>query len=143
MYRAIVIALLLMINGQALAHSLEPSYRVIRFHQGFSRFPMEAVNAYSHSQVYEVEVFEDDSFSTQLVFNASPNEIYLQPGGRREFTIEMDEVDLDDFLVCTHAQLDGARSRVCSRVLVCRPEHSTAECKRRVSKRRGEYVFGR
>lgn len=143
MYRTVILALLVMLNGQALAHSLEPSYRIIRFQQGYTRFPLEAVNAYSHMQVYEVEVFEDDSFSTPLDFQATPSEIYLQPMGRREFTIEMDEVDLDDFIACTYANLDGASSRVCSRVLVCRPVDSAAECKRRLSERRDKHLIRR
>jgi hypothetical protein len=104
---------------------------------------MEAVNAYAHTQTYKVEVFEDDSFSSVLDFQATPQEISLQSMGRREFTVELDEVDLDDFLVCTRADLDGASSRVCSRVLVCKPVDSAALCKRRLSERRGEYVFGR
>jgi hypothetical protein len=104
---------------------------------------MEAVNAYAHTQTYRVEVFEDDSYSTQLDFQASPDDIQLQSMGRREFNISMDEVDLDDFLVCTRADLDGASSRVCSRVLVCKPVDSASVCKRRLSKRRGEHLIGR
>lgn len=142
MYRPLILALLIL-GGQVQAHTLEPAYRIIRFHQGYTRFPMEAINAFNYREAFEVEVFEDDSFSTQLSYTATPQEIILQPMGRREFNIEMDEVDLTSFLVCTRTNVDSGSSRVCSRVFVCESYATNTQCKKRLSKRRGEYLIGR
>ena len=104
---------------------------------------MKAVNAFEYTEVFEVEVFEDDSFSNPLQFDSSPSEVVLQSMDSREFVIQMDEVSLEDFIVCTRTNRDNGSSRVCSRVLVCQPYASNTECKRQLSVRRGEYLIGR
>ena len=104
---------------------------------------MKAVNAFEYTEVFEVEVFEDDSFSNPIQFDSSPSEVVLQSMDSREFVIQMDEVSLEDFIVCTRTNRDNGSSRVCSRVLVCQPYASNTECKRQLSKRRGEYLIGR
>ena len=143
MLSRVALALLLTIPLSTAAHSLEPAYRIIRFQQGITRFPMTAINAFNHTEDFEVEVFADDSFSEPLEFTAIPWVLRLQPQDGREFTIEMSEVAQEDFLVCTRTHVDNGSTRICSRVIVCEPYASNTECKRRVQQRRGSYFLGR
>lgn len=122
--------------AQATAHGLQPSYRIIRFQQGFTRFELEAFNAFEYTETFYVDLFEDESFAFRIDdFNAVPSPITLGPGDSRHFTVEMDEITLPWFYACTSTARAGGVTRVCARVDVCSRTESNLDCLNRV---RGE-----
>jgi hypothetical protein len=88
-------------SSGAVSHSLEPGRLNVWSYENKTSFRLTAVNRFSHHAAFEVEMFTDKTYTTNLDGSTNVTKFRLKPNGTRVLTIFVKDVPKNRFYVCT------------------------------------------